>query len=581
MKGLAFVADFETTSYEGQEDTKVWLWGITEVGNLDKNKVVVGEKISDFFKYIFEKDKRDNLYIYFHNLKFDGSFLLNYLLSSGYKMAVNNNVMKNKKQLEEKEIIAIITVKGQWYSITIRDGKRIIEFRDSLKLLPFSVNVIGKTFDTKYKKIMDFDYTRKGDEKVEEKDIDYIQNDVLVMSEALEHVFSEGNTKLTIGSNALSEFRKVVGEDKYDYYFPTLNKELDKAVRKSYKGGWTYCNPSFQSKTLYNGCTFDVNSLYPYVMSSDSGCRYPYGLPKIMNTFPQDKNCYFFIKLKCHLDLKEGYLPFLQIRNDVRYNKKEHVIRTLRDSNLLDDRVTLTLTMTDYKLLKEHYKFSKEKIIKFYVFKSKIGLFDEYIKKYKKIKENNKGAKRQLAKLYLNSLYGKISSGDDSSFKVPYLKEGVLKYRDVKENNKDSVYIPCGSAITSYARNLTIRAAQKNYKNFCYADTDSIHCCCPPHEVKGIEIHPSKFGAWDLEGEWNRAIFLRAKSYIEEVNNGDILVTCAGLPSRAKVNIISDLKNGKMELTDFKVGLEVEGKLAGKQIKGGMVLKEFDFILRE
>lgn len=42
---------------------------------------------------------------------------------------------------------------GQWYYIIIKKNNKIIEIRDSLKLLPFSLESIGKSFDTEHKKL--------------------------------------------------------------------------------------------------------------------------------------------------------------------------------------------------------------------------------------------------------------------------------------------------------------------------------------------------------------------------------------------------------------------------------------------
>ena len=132
-------------------------------------------------------------------------------------------------------------------------------------------------------------------------------------------------------------------------------------------------------------------------------------------------------------------------------------------------------------------------------FFSSIGIFDTYIDKYKEIKMNSKGAMRELAKLFLNNLYGKLASSTDSSFKVAYVKEDKsLGFYTVTQHNKRPVYIAAGSAITSYARNFTIRAAQMNYygkdeRGFIYADTDSIHCDLQPDEIKGIKVDPKEF----------------------------------------------------------------------------------------
>ena len=82
---------------------------------------------------------------------------------------------------------------------------------------------------------------------------------------------------------------------------------------------------------------------------------------------------------------------------------------------------------------------------------------------------------------------------DDSSFKIIRQEDNeVLSFINVEEHKKRVGYIPIGSAITSYARNFTIRAAQMNYngceRGFIYADTDSIHCDLNPSEVKGIKM---------------------------------------------------------------------------------------------
>ena len=160
----------------------------------------------------------------------------------------------------------------------------------------------------------------------------------------------------------------------------------------------------------------------------------------------------------------------------------------------------------------------------------------------------NKGAKRTEAKLFLNNLYGKLATSMISSFKYAEVAEDeALKYNVVAEMNKDPVYIACGSAITSYSRNFTIRAAQKNFygvdkHGFKYADTDSIHCDLPPSEIKGIRVSETDFCAWKLESCWDIAKFIRQKTYVEHVTHEDLKpidkpyynIKCAGMPSSCK-----------------------------------------------
>ena len=70
------------------------------------------------------------------------------------------------------------------------------------------------------------------------------------------------------------------------------------------------------------------------------------------------------------------------------------------DGKVTDSAVILTLTQTDYQLLQEHYELKDTEILDGCYFDAKIGIFDAYIDKYKKIKAESKGAKRTLAKLF-------------------------------------------------------------------------------------------------------------------------------------------------------------------------------------
>ena len=73
-----FACDFETTVYEGQEDTQVWAAVFAEIMG-DDTAHIFGN-IKSFFEYFFELLEFDNILLYFHNLKFDGYFILYYFL---------------------------------------------------------------------------------------------------------------------------------------------------------------------------------------------------------------------------------------------------------------------------------------------------------------------------------------------------------------------------------------------------------------------------------------------------------------------------------------------------------------------
>lgn len=646
------VGDFETTVYEGQKNTEVWAAAIVEMFTED---VSILHSIDETWEYL--SGLKSNLIVYFHNLKFDGNFWMSFFMNKLHlKQAytgdgINSCEWKHDKEMYNNTFKYTISEMGQWYSIKAKINDKIIEFRDSLKLLPFSVKEIGKAFKTKHQKL-DMEYTgfRYAGCEIKPEEKKYIANDVLVVKEALEIVFQEGHNRLTIGSCCLAEYKQIVGEDDWKRRFPDVTQlELDSEIygksnveayiRKSYRGGWCYLVKGKENKIYTNGTTADVNSLYPSMMHSMSGNRYPVGKPMFWSgNFIPDKalqsNMYFFIRIKTKFYLKTGKLPFIQIKGNMLYKGTESLQTSdVFDKasgkyydkyidiygNTCDTRVELTLTMTDYFLILEHYELVDFEILDGCYFYSEIGIFDEYIDKYAKIKMTSKGARRTLAKLFLNNLYGKMASSTDSSFKLAYVKDdNSIGFINITAKDKEAGYIPVGSAITSYARNFTIRAAQANYHGieehgFIYADTDSIHCDLPPEQITGIKVHETDFCAWKLESCWDKAIFTRQKTYIEHVTHEDLQkieepynnIKCAGMSQRCKdlfelsmsgKAVYEDYKENTpvsrflfnqvtheaivRTFDDFKIGLNVPCKLIPKRIDGGVLLVESTYQMR-
>lgn len=602
-----FVADFETTVYENQTHTEVWAAALVEIGTED---VSIYHSLSEFLLAL--RLLKSNLIVYFHNLKFDGNFILDYLIRNGYEF---NRVADGK--MMNNQYKCSIAGRGQWYTITIKLGGNIIEIRDSLKLLPFSVNAIGESFKTKHKKLdMTYEGFRYAGCEITDEEKKYIKNDVLVVKEALEIMFQEGHTKLTIGSCCMEEFKK--GYDKTDFsnFFPDLTTiEIDKEtygednadayIRHSYKGGYCYLVKGKENKIYQNGWTADINSSYPSNMSSESGNYYPVGKPCFWQGDIPDvaKDKYYFVRLRCRFHIKSGFLPTIQIKGNLLYNGTDYLMNSdvmdystgtykrhyTRDGELRDTYVTLTLTCVDYELFLKHYHVIDLQILDGCWFYKEIGLFDDYMYRYKTLKESSTDAVRELAKLYLNNLYGKFASNTDSSWKKPKLNEkGLLSFETIEEHEKEPGYIAVGSAITSYARAFVINASQANYNGvnedgFIYCDTDSIHCSGDPKNAKGITIHPTKFCCWKMESYWDEAVFVRQKTYVEHVTHKDgkpvetfYNIRCAGMGDKAKQEFIE-----KHTIEEFKEELELENMLKPVRMHGGIVLVNKGFKMKQ
>lgn len=654
-----FCADFETTVFKGQKYTEVWASASVEFYS---EQVNIYHSIDELLDYYISLDC--NVITYFHNLKFDGGFWLPFLLQKrGFKHAFNYKDPNNPRQVQwipQKYMTNgtfryAISEMGQYYTIILKINDRYIEIRDSLKLLPFSVKRMGESFKTKHQKLdMKYEGFRYAGCEITDSEKEYIANDVLVVKECLEMMFEQGHDKLTIGSCCLEEFKKTIHADEWDKFFPNLYNEninglkygknnIGEYIKNSYRGGWCYVVKGKETKVYERGCTADVNSLYPSMMHSESGNRYPVGKPMFWSgNYIPDKalkpNMVYFIRVKTRFYLKENMLPFIQIKKSFLY-KGQEMLETSdiwdsvnqrysryyeKDGQIHDSAVILTLTMMDFELMKKHYELVDFEILDGCYFYSEIGLFDEYINKYKEIKLNSKGAVRESAKLFLNNLYGKMASSTSSSFKVAFEKEdGSLGFYLVHEEEKEPGYIPVGSFITSYARCFTINSAQENFygadkDGFIYADTDSIHCSLSADEIKGCKFDDNAFCCWKLESEWDKGIFVRAKTYIEHVvresEKGKLvevkpfyLIKCAGMPERSKKLFLYSMLNEKEKtpewwdeqikehewdeeqvefikhqrvLEDFKIGLKISGKLRPKRILGGIVLENSYYEMR-
>jgi hypothetical protein len=573
-----FVGDFETTTKE--EDCRVWLWGLY---NLENSKFLNGNNIESFFEYFFQLPS--NSKFYFHNLKFDGEFIFYYLFRNGFKHT-------KELKVENGEFSTLISNMGVFYVINICHNDKNYYIYDSLKIIPLPVKKISKAFNIEQKKgEIDYILERGTDYIPTVDEIDYVQNDVEIVGKALKYFFNQNLNKMTQASNAFYDYRKIMGTKRFDKLFPKLNS-IDKELRQSYKGGFVYANPKYQNKEVKNGIVLDINSLYPWVMYE---CMLPYGEPiAYQGKYKTDELYSLYIQMfRCNFELKKGHLPTLQIKKNLGFQPTEYV----SSSNGLD--VTLCLTNIDIEQFFEHYDVYNIEWFNGWKFKATNTLFKEYIDKWTKIKiqatiDGNEGL-RTLAKLMLNALYGKFGLNPVVKSKFPTFDGELVHYLEGDSDEREPIYIPVASFVTAYARKTTIESCQKNYERFLYADTDSQHLL--GEEIPtNLKVDSAELGYWKYEGKFNKAKFLRAKSYIENMyltfeewdklsdeNKGkwehnpltneyeQTHIACAGLPTSLHKNITFDT---------FKNGLVVSGKLQHKRVKGGVILKDIDFTIK-
>lgn len=559
MARKKFACDFETTTK--LDDCRVWGYGIRELYN--KHNLLIGNTIDEFMAWC-EKTKAD---LYFHNLKFDGSFIVNWLLHNGFSYS---------KKPVANTFNVLISKMNQWYMVDIcygYKGKRKLHtvIYDSLKKLPFRIKDIAVAFNLEVKKgDIDYDKERPVGYEITDEEKEYIKNDVEILAQALEIQFDQGLTKMTNGADALSDFKTTIDKKVFEKHFPVLALPIDENIRQAYRGGFTYLNPKYANKIIEGGIVLDINSMYPAIMMNK---QLPIGQPvPFTGAYIEDKDYPLYVQhISCEFDVKPDMIPTIQIKKNPMFKATEYVRSTK------GERVDLFLSNVDMALFKEHYDVHDIEYGNGFKFRSATGMFKEYIEKWTEVKVNNTGAVRLLAKLMLNSLYGKFGSNPDVTGKEPYLDEdGSNKFQTASEEIKDPVYIPMGLFITSYGREQIIRTAQSVHDRFIYCDTDSVHLEGEdvPEELLPY-IHDTELGKWDLEGYYNRGRYLRAKTYAHEYQNDDgtvrTNVVCAGMPDELKTHAT---------IETFEPGFSGYGRLMPKQVAGGVVLVDTVFTLK-
>ena len=582
IKVRKYEGDFETTVTP--EDVRVWASCLVDIDTFETS--FIGNDIESFFEYL----KTRNSVVYMHNLKFDGEFILHYLLTHGFQYSETR---------ENNTFSTLITDDGVFYYITVifekknKKYKKVV-FYDSLKKLPFKVSVISKAFELPDKKLkIDYKAPRPVGHELTQEEKDYVVNDCRIVAQALHIQFEQGLNKMTNASDALNGFKNIISKNQFEKWFPVLPIELDADIRQAYKGGYVYLNPRFRNKRVYGGITLDVNSLYPSVMYDR---LLPYGYPMYFEGEPVENKDYplFIVRVRCEFELKKDHLPTIQLKNNRAFIETEY----LTSSN--GEIVEMTLTNVDLALFLEHYDTYNLEYINGWRFKGANGMFKEYIDYWGHIKETETGALRQLAKLMLNSLYGKFATNPKARKKIPVLDpDGVVRYTLDEPELREPVYTAMGCFITAYAREKTNRSGQSVYDRCIYMDTDSLHLV-GDDIPENLDIHPTRLGAWKHEGTFIDSKYIRAKTYMEtmkaetkktdlvfyanilnktfdvwrepdRIRYHDTKVTCAGMPDNVKESVTYD---------NFASGSTFDGKLMPRRYKGGIVLQETTFTIK-
>jgi len=545
----------------------------------NNNKIL----FSDFFNAIFSR-KYKNFRIYFHNLSsFDGVFLIKRLVDLKYNIELKIHG-------------------GKLIQIKVQKSGLNFYINDSLLIMLNSLEKLGKNFvrDAETKGIFPFlltDIRYKGDfpdyelftkisirEYEEEarkfkktpwnfkmESIKYCINDSVLLRKILNsfsdfifnHFKIDINKYPTISSLAFAIFRNRYLKEGEVGIIPT-NSKIYKNIRQAYTGGSIdMFIPSNFSNNILNRIlnkkiyVYDVNSLYPYVMSK---FEYPIGDASYIE-IPEERN-----DLNMNLSLFGFFYAQVEAPNNLN-----HPI--LQIHHPLTKRTISPLGKFSGWFFSEELKNSlkfgyKIKITKGYNF-DKGFIFRDWVKDLYNIRisYDKSHPMNFISKILLNSLYGRFGMGElGGSYEIVNRKEFnsltetdridildtidlgkniLIQYKDTVSLSNElcdastNINIAISAAVTAYAR-IHMSQFKNNpaFPNLYYTDTDSLYFDGP---LPDSFISPTILGALKLEGIYDKALFLAPKFYaLENLTTGEKIIKIKGLKNEVFKDISLD-----------------------------------------
>jgi DNA polymerase elongation subunit (family B) len=476
--------DLETDPFKKQRLPQPFCGGIYKPDNKEFIRWWGDDCIDQFISYLEETP--DNLILYAHN---GGKFDFWYLLDKGI---IDENVK---------------FINGRLVKCTILNGKH--QLRDSLAIIPVSL-------DSYQKDLINYDwFEREHREKYKKEILDYLESDCVYLADMVLKFWDMFGDVLTIGAASIKELM--------DFHpFIKITRSLDELYRPYYYGGRVQC---FEKGVIEDKLiVIDVNSMYPCVMST---IKHPVGATGY-NTSPDnldkliDSDEPFFIHFT---GTNKGVLP----------------TRTKEGLDFTIERGEFKATSHEIRLGLKHGLIEIEEVHQLIAFNSSIT-FDKFVEHFMKGKIESKELKDLISELFykliLNSAYGKTGQNPENfyDFKIIDLDElppSDYEYYSSTENYEvwrkacdRPVYYDCAIAasVTGAARALLLDGLLKADRPL-YCDTDSIIC----RSAKGLELHPTKLGAWDIEAEGERVYIAGKKLYAFEKYDGEYKTATKGV----------------------------------------------------
>lgn len=535
-------ADFETDN----DGIRAWIcqWAISN-GSWEFH----GSDLSgwmEFLEDLWTQKGHEKLYIYFHNLKYDLQF---------FKSELESFCAKHYLELQ------ITMRRGNPIQITLKSTEcsmhaSSIVFRDSMKKLPGNLKAMAKSigmvklesprgdFSPGWSK--DLDYSEGSD------DWTYIDNDARIVAVAMRHLHRDGFRKATASGDTWHQAQewlrrkrpknkqKFAVNLKWDEYFPHLDLDLDMFLRRGYMGGLNISLHQGENRDRLITHE-DVHNMYGGVMDARP---LPVGLPIISDKPPTIPGMLYVAHVMIKLELKPGRFPWLAFKNG--YDNQLEGLTHGEPIVWTEEFHEMVLTSVDLELIQEWYTVTvdPEWSPKYWIFKSRTGIFSDYLDYWTEKKEKAKKGTLDytISKLMINSLYGRFALAPETEIVHLDYDETEELWQWVSEpgiNENNDAYLPFAMFVTAWARRILLdNCAAVGCENVIHCDTDSVihfgEVVESPHSV-----HGEHRGTWGIESTPTVIYEGGFKRYIEILSEdgeihklSDVSMAAAGVPQQ-------------------------------------------------
>lgn len=407
-------------------------------------------------------------------------------------------------------------VKSTVFIMIFKKGNKKLVVLDSGNILKAPLSIIGKNIGLNKLDIGFSDATEKELAIYCKRDVEILRAWLLKYRDFIKK-HDLGNFRHTLASQSMQAFKHRFMDSTIWIHTNTKAYELE---RKGYYGGRTECFFIGEKKgemfTL-----FDVNSMYPYVIKKHT---YPVKLKRFIKRGSIEEIIYYLKSHAVVADVK------------IKINKPALPYRTKRLIFPIGTFFTV-LTTPELKYILKHGEILEVRSMAVYEKKifasSYVDFFYDLKKKYA---NSDDTAYYLLAKLHMNSLYGKFGQKSED-FKVigecpgdiNFIEDGIDyetgkksivvhllgKVYQAQEPKESFDSFPAIAAhVTAYARLYLWRLIEKaGRENVFYCDTDSLLVNNKGKKALIKFMHRDKLGALAQELETDHIIIRGCKDY--------------------------------------------------------------------